>query len=63
MAISWADVVDWEPGPLDSIAADFLEATQGLRSAHATGEDALGAVRSEGVAVNAFVDYFQPRVT
>ena len=53
MAISWADVVDWEPGPLDSIAADFLEATQGLRSAHATGEDALGAVRSEGVAVNA----------
>ncbi|EWC96774.1 MULTISPECIES: alpha/beta hydrolase, partial [Actinomycetes] len=53
MAISWADVKDWEPGPLDSIAADFLEATQGLRSAHATGEDALGAVRSEGVAVNA----------
>ena len=53
MAISWADVKDWEPSPLDSIAADFLEATQGLRSAHATGEDALGAVRSEGVAVNA----------
>lgn len=53
MAISWADVKDWDPSPLDSIAADFLEATQGLRSAHATGEDALGAVRSEGVAVNA----------
>ena len=53
MAISWTDVKDWDPSPLDSIAADFLEATQGLRSAHATGEDALGAVRSEGVAVNA----------
>ena len=51
MAISWADVSDWEPGPLDSIAADLGEVSQGLRSAHATGENALGAIQSEGLAV------------
>ena len=51
MAISWADVLEWETGPLDSIAADLGEVGQGLRSAHATGENALGAIRSEGLAV------------
>ena len=51
MAISWADVLEWETGPLDSIAADLGEVSQGLRSAHATGENALGAIRSEGLAV------------
>ena len=51
MAISWADVSDWEPGPLDSIAADFEEVSKGLRDAYATGENALGAIRSEGLAV------------
>lgn len=51
MAISWADVKDWEPGPLDSIAADLEEVSKGLRDAYATGENALGAIRSEGLAV------------
>ncbi|MBF1087061.1 MAG: alpha/beta hydrolase, partial [Schaalia sp.] len=51
MAISWADVLEWETGPLDSIAADLGEVSQGLRSAHATGENALGAIQSEGLAV------------
>lgn len=51
MAISWADVSDWEPGPLDSIAADLEEVSKGLRDAYATGENALGAIRSEGLAV------------
>ena len=51
MAISWADVSDWEPGPLDSIAADFEEVSKGLRDAYATGENALGVIRSEGLAV------------
>lgn len=51
MAITWADVLEWETGPLDSIAADLGEVSQGLRSAHATGENALGAIRSEGLAV------------
>lgn len=51
MAISWADVSDWEPGPLDSIAADLEEVSKGLRDAYATGENTLGAIRSEGLAV------------
>ena len=51
MAISWADVSDWEPGPLDSIAADLEKVSKGLRDAYATGENALGAIRSEGLAV------------
>ena len=51
MAITWADVLEWETGPLDSIAADLGEVSQGLRSAHATGENALGAIQSEGLAV------------
>ena len=53
MAITWANILTWETGTLESIAKDLLEASQGLREAYEDGEAALGAVRSEGEAVTA----------
>ena len=53
MAITWANILNWESGSLESIAKDLLEANQVLRKAYEDGEDALGAVRSEGEAVTA----------
>ncbi len=53
MAITWANILNWESGSLESIAKDLLEANQVLREAYETGEDALNAVRSEGEAVTA----------
>lgn len=53
MAITWANILNWESGTLESIAKDLLEANQGLREAYEDGEAALGAVRSEGEAVTA----------
>ena len=53
MAISWADILEWETGPLDSIGSDLLEASNGLRSAYEQGEGALQAVQSQGNAVTA----------
>ena len=53
MAITWANILNWESGTLESIAKDLLEANQGLREAYEDGEDALSAVRSEGEAVTA----------
>ena len=53
MAISWADILAWETGPLDSIGSDLLEASNGLRSAYEQGEEALQAVQSQGNAVTA----------
>ena len=53
MAISWADILEWETGPLDSIGSDLLEASSGLRSAYEQGEGALQAVQSQGNAVTA----------
>ena len=53
MAITWENILNWESGTLESIAKDLLEANQGLREAYEDGEDALGAVRSEGEAVTA----------
>ena len=53
MAITWANILNWESGSLESIAKDLLEANQVLREAYEDGEDALNAVRSEGEAVTA----------
>lgn len=53
MAITWANILNWESGSLESIAKDLLEANQVLRKAYEDGEDALSAVRSEGEAVTA----------
>ena len=53
MAISWADILAWETGPLDSIGSDLLEASNGLRSAYEQGEGALQAVQSQGNAITA----------
>ena len=53
MAITWANILNWESGSLESIAKDLLEASQGLREAYEDGEDALSAVQSEGEAITA----------
>lgn len=53
MAITWANILEWETGPLDEIAQELIEASQGLRDAYEKGEDALKAVQSEGDAVTA----------
>lgn len=53
MAITWANILNWESGTLESIAKELLEANQGLREAYEDGEATLGAVRSEGEAVTA----------
>lgn len=53
MAITWANILNWESESLESIAKDLLEANQVLREAYEDGEDALNAVRSEGEAVTA----------
>ena len=51
MAVSWAHVLTWETGPLDSIASDLLEASKGLREAYESGDTAVWSVRSKGEAV------------
>ena len=51
MAVSWAHVLTWETGPLDSIASDLLEASKGLREAYESGDTVVWAVRSKGEAV------------
>ena len=53
MAITWANVLEWQTGPLDEIAQTLFEASQGLREAYEMGQDDLNAVRSEGEAVTA----------
>ena len=53
MTITWANILNWESGTLESIAKELLEANQGLREAYEDGEATLGAVRSEGEAVTA----------
>ena len=53
MAITWANILNWESGTLESIAKELLEANQGLREAYEDGEATLGAVRSEGEAITA----------
>ncbi len=51
MAVSWAQVLTWETGPLDSIASDLLEASKGLREAYESGDTVVWSVRSQGEAV------------
>ncbi len=53
MAITWANILEWETGPLDEIAQELFEASQGLREAYENGQDDLKAVQSEGEAVTA----------
>ena len=53
MAITWANILEWETGKLEEIANELLEASQGLRKAYEKGEDDLKAVQSEGEAVTA----------
>lgn len=53
MAITWANILEWKTGPLDEIAQELLEASQGLRNAYENGQDDLKAVQSEGEAVTA----------
>ena len=53
MAITWANILEWETRPLDEIAQELLEASQGLQKAYEKGQDDLKAVQSEGEAVTA----------
>ena len=40
MAITWGNILEWETRPLDEIAQELLEASQGLRKAYEKGQDA-----------------------
>lgn len=53
MAITWANILEWQTGPLDEIAQTLFEASQGLREAYEKGQDHLTALQSEGDAVTA----------
>lgn len=53
MAITWANILEWETRPLDEIAQTLFEASQGLRKAYEKGQDHLNALQSEGEAVTA----------
>lgn len=53
MAITWANILEWETRPLDEIAQTLFEASQGLRKAYEKGQDHLNALQSEGDAVTA----------
>ena len=53
MAITWANILEWQTGPLDEIAQTLFEASQGLRKAYEKGQDHLNALQSEGDAVTA----------
>ena len=53
MAITWANILEWQTGPLDEIAQTLFEASQGLREAYEKGQDHLNALQSEGEAVTA----------
>ena len=53
MAITWANILEWQTGPLDEIAQTLFEASQGLREAYEMGQDDLNAIQSEGEAVTA----------
>ena len=53
MAITWANILEWQTGPLDEIAQTLFEASQGLRDAYEMGQDDLNAIQSEGEAVTA----------
>ena len=53
MAITWANILEWETGKLEEIAQELLEASQGLQKAYEKGQDHLNALQSQGDAVTA----------
>ena len=53
MAITWANILEWETGKLEEIANELLEARNGLRAAYEKGNNARGAVQSQGDAISA----------
>ena len=53
MAITWANILEWETGKLEEIANELLEARNGLRAAYEKGNNARGALQSEGEAITA----------
>ena len=53
MAITWADILTWTTGPLDSAATDLVATSKALVSAASDGQDATNAIQSQGSAVTA----------
>jgi len=53
MAITWADILTWTTGPLESAATDLVATSKALVSAANDGQDATNAIQSQGSAVTA----------
>lgn len=53
MAITWADILTWTTGPLDSAATDLTATSKALVSAASDGQDAANGIQSQGSAVTA----------
>lgn len=53
MAITWADILTWTTGPLESAATDLVATSKALVSAASDGQDAANAIQSQGSAVTA----------
>ena len=53
MAITWADILEWDTAPLEEIANELIEARNGLRETYEKGQDDLKAIQSQGEAINA----------
>ena len=53
MAITWADILTWTTGPLESAATDLTATSKALVSAASDGQDAANAIQSQGSAVTA----------
>ena len=53
MAITWADILTWTTGPLESAATDLTATSKALVSAASDGQDAANGIQSQGSAVTA----------
>ena len=53
MAITWADILTWTTGPLESAATDLVATSKALVSTASDGQDATNAIQSQGSAVTA----------
>lgn len=53
MAITWADILTWTTGPLESAATDLTATSKALVSAANDGQDAANGIQSQGSAVTA----------
>ena len=53
MAITWADILTWTTGPLESAATDLVATSKALVSAASEGQDATNGIQSQGSAVTA----------